>query len=183
MKRKLLRKGLLVAALHVAIVASLGAKLVVDRATRPRAWARAAPFDPELPIRGRYLRLRIEAPAGKGIDLVRPAEQAVSGAPRGIPQPTSPARVPIELAVQDQQLVAVRSDRGRQWAIVSERDGRQIAVLEEPVAYFIAEHVPDPSIRKAGEELWVEVTIPRQGGPRPIRIGIKKNGVLTPLSD
>jgi len=55
-----LRKGLLVALLHVAIVASLGAKLMVDRATRPRVWARTAPVDPDLPIRGRYVRLQIE---------------------------------------------------------------------------------------------------------------------------
>ena len=48
----MMRKGLAVAALHVAIVASLGAKLLADRATRPRVWARTAPFDPTLPDSG-----------------------------------------------------------------------------------------------------------------------------------
>ena len=47
----------------------------------------------------------------------------------------------------------------------------------------IPEHVPDPSRRPAGEELWVEVTIPRAGAPRPIRLGVKKDRVLTPLND
>jgi hypothetical protein len=120
-----MRKGLIVAALHVAIVSSLGAKLLVDRATRPRVWTRAAPFDPNLPIRGRYVRLRIKAD---------PLTDSSAG---------------------DSQFV--------------------------PIAYFIPEHVPDPSIRQPGEELWVEVTVPRAGAPRPIRLGVKKDGVLTPL--
>jgi hypothetical protein len=40
--------------------------------------------------------------------------------------------------------------------------------------------VPDPSIRAPGEELWVEVTLPRRGPPRPIRLGVKKDGVMIP---
>ena len=115
----LLRKRLLVAVLHVAIVASLRAKLLVDRAIRPRAWVHAEPYDPNLPIRGRYVRIRILP--GQGVDS------------------------------------------------------------STALAFFIPEHVPDPSFRPQGEELWVEVTIPRRGAPRPIRLGVKKDGVLTPL--
>jgi hypothetical protein len=109
-----LHKGLIVAALHAALVSSLGAKLLYDRATRPRLWVHVLPVDPDSPLRGRYVRLRIE--------------------------------------------------------------GRT-----EPIAFFIPEHVPDPSIRAAGEELWAEVTLPRKGAPRPIRLAVKKDGVLTPL--
>jgi hypothetical protein len=36
-------------------------------------------------------------------------------------------------------------------------------------------------VRAPGEELWVEVTLPRRGPPRPIRLAVKKDGVLTPL--
>ncbi len=56
-----------------------------------------------------------------------------------------------------------------------------VAGLAEPVAYFIPEHIPDPSIRPAGEELWAEVTVPKSGPPRPIRLGVRRNGTLTPL--
>jgi hypothetical protein len=62
-----------------------------------------------------------------------------------------------------------------------ERDGEGVVLLDQPLAYFIPEHVPDPSRRAEGEELWVEVTLPRRGAPRPIRLGVKKGGVLTPL--
>ena len=109
-------RGLVVALLHAAIVASLGAKLLYDRATRPRQWVHVLPVDPDLPIRGRYVRLRIEGRA-----------------------------------------------------------------LNEQIAFFIPEHVPDPSIRQPGEELWAEVTLPKKGPPRPIRLGVMKGGVLTPL--
>ena len=53
------RKGLLLAAIQLAIVLSLGAKLLYDRAVRPRTWARTENFDPDLPIRGRYLALTL----------------------------------------------------------------------------------------------------------------------------
>ena len=53
--------------------------------------------------------------------------------------------------------------------------------LAEPVAFFIPEHVPDPSRRPREEQLWVEVTLPRSGPPRPIRLGVMKEGRLTPL--
>jgi len=91
--------------------------------------------------------------------------------------------VPIALSVQDYQLVATRAlAASRVYAREAQRDGRHVAVLDQPVAYFIPEHVADPSRRAPGEELWVEVTIPRYGGPRPIRLGVKEGyGLLTPL--
>jgi hypothetical protein len=115
-----LAKGILLAGLHLAIVAALGGKLLLDRATRPRLWLKAMPVDPDLPIRGRYVQLQVELP----------------GAPAS----------------------------------------------GQLLAYFIPEHVPDPSLRSPGEELWVEVTLPRRGPPRPIRLAVKKDGKLTALA-
>ena len=37
-------KGLVVAAVQVGLVASLGAKLLYDRVTRPRVWVLTAPL-------------------------------------------------------------------------------------------------------------------------------------------
>lgn len=122
---KLSYRGLLLAALHVALVLTLGAKLLIDRARFPRVWVQAAPYDPSLPIRGRYVRLSI---------------------------------------VPGREAGAVRVN------------------TNEPIVFFIPENVPDPSRRPAGEQLWVEVTVPKKGPPRPIRLGVKKDGVLTPLA-
>ena len=63
-----------------------------------------------------------------------------------------------------------------------QRQNEKIAVLDRPVPFFIPEHVTDPSRRAPGEELWVEVTIPKKGPPRPIRLGVSKNkGPIIPL--
>ena len=112
-------RGLIVAGVHLAMVLSVGGKLLYDRSRLPREWHRVVPYDPNLPIRGRYVRLRLE-----------------------------------------------RSDQPLKIDIV---------------AFFIAEHVADPSIRKPDEELWAEVTIPKNGPPRPIQLAVKKDGKLTPL--
>jgi uncharacterized membrane-anchored protein len=157
-----MRKGLVVAAVHLALVGSLGTKLLIDRATRTRVWARTAPVDPDHPLRGRYVQMRVEGePVGFGKDRSGGDVVLVArGGALGL-QPTS----------EDTGLTAH----------LTSRDGREIAVLDDSLAYFIPEHVPDPSVRAAGEELWVEVTLPKKGPPRPIRLGVKKDGVLTPL--
>jgi hypothetical protein len=150
-----LQKGLILAAAHVALVLSLGAKLLVDRSTRPRVWVKTAPFDPSLPIRGRYVSLRLT------VEI------------RGFPEGSVYA--PAELSVEDGQLVATQSPDSNVHVMFGNPS------LAEPVAFFIPENVPDPSRRQPGEELWVEVTVPGRGPPRPIRLGVKKDGVLTPL--
>jgi hypothetical protein len=159
------RRGLWVAALHVGIVASLGGKLLIDRATRPRVWARTVPVDPNLPIRGRYVRLRIEAVPDPSVNLASPRQS-----------------VQVALSEERGHLVARPASGSNDLvATAMERDGEGVVLLDQPLAYFIPEHVPDPSRRAEGEELWVEVTLPRRGAPRPIRLGVKKGGVLTPL--
>lgn len=160
-----LRNGLIVAALHVAIVASLGIKLIADRATRPRVWTRVAPVDPNLPLRGRYVRLRLEVQPADGLTINRDTYYA-----------------PVELAVRNDTLIATPASDSSGLSVSSiPRQGRELVVLTQAVAYFIPEHVQDPSLLQPGEELWVEVTVPTRGAPRPIRLGVKKEGTLTPL--
>jgi hypothetical protein len=180
-------KGILLGVIHLLIVASLGAKLLYDRATRPRAWVRAAPYDPDLPIRGRYVSLQLEP---RVVDIAPP---------EGEPDPARPwndpilnRRVPAILSVEGDQLVArhdpsATAEDSYDWSrdAVSFRrlrDRSVVVILANPVLFFIPEHVQDPSLRAPGEELWVEVTLPRKGPPRPIRLAAKKDGVLTPLN-
>jgi len=59
-------------------------------------------------------------------------------------------------------------------------NGTIVAISEEPLLVFISEHADLPNL-KMHEEMWVEVAVPAKGPPRPIRLGIKKDGVLTPL--
>jgi hypothetical protein len=158
------RAGIALAIVHVLLVGTLGLKLLADRARLPRAWARTLPFDPNLPIRGRYVRLRLEVPLANGFDSARAGEY------RRVRLQTAGDR--LQGVLDDGGPLGVRLD--------STADGL-VAGLEEPVAFFIPEHIPDPSLRPAGEELWAEVTVPHRGPPRPIRLGIRRDGALTPL--
>ena len=70
------RKALILAALQCVIVLSLTGKLLYDRASRPRVWVKTRPWDPSLPIRGRYLALRL-APQPTDEFFDRTNEQSV----------------------------------------------------------------------------------------------------------
>jgi hypothetical protein len=119
----LTRKGLILAVFQCLLALSLSGKLLYDRATCPRVWVKTAQWDPNLPIRGRYLALRL---------------------------------VP---------------ENGAPW--YPETDGQM-------VLFFVPEHtLPfETWARQDAPELWAEVTIPRKGPPRPIRLALKKAGKL-----
>ena len=165
-------RGMAVAVLQCLIVLSVAGKYAVDRERLPRVWVQAAPFDPELPVRGRYvsLRLQVETPPDaspwNGVVAAWTSARlfAVEGRLVATPDPTGT----VHITEQAIRMTAAQS--GAQW------------VLAEPVPFFISEHIPDPSWRARGEELWVEVSVPAKGSPRPIRLGVKQNGVVTPLN-
>ena len=149
-------KGLLLAVVQVALVLSGAGKYYADGTSLPRAWARAAPYDPNLPVRDRYVRLQVEVEAREIGSLMT-----------------------VRLSAEDGKLVATAA--GAAGLRVRRLEGNRVA-LAEPVAFFIPEHISDPSRRASGEELWVEVSVPKRGSPRPIRLGVKRQGVLTPLT-
>ena len=158
------RAGVALAIVHVLLVGTLGLKLLADRARLPRAWARTLPFDPDLPIRGRYVRLRLELPLAVRSDTARAGEYRR-----------------VRLSTDGDRLQGVLDDDGPLRVQLDSTPGGLVGGLDEPVAFFIPEHIPDPSIRPSGEELWAEVTVPRRGPPRPIRLGVRRDGTLTPL--
>jgi hypothetical protein len=162
-------KGVVIAAVHVGLVGTLGAKLLYDRGSRPRVWAQTVPYDPNLPIRGRYVSLQL---------AVHP-----EAFPESKAGSASQASQPVTLHVETDRLVAMPSNEPSDLRIrLIQREGQQLAVLDRPVAFFIPENIPDPSRRPSGEVLWAEVTIPNTGPPRPIRLGIKKgDGAIEPL--
>jgi hypothetical protein len=168
---KPLYKGLIIALLHVAIVLSLGGKLLYDRATRPRIWVRTGSIDPDLPIRGRYftLSLQVKAPGM---------------------QPSTPQKYPrfqfesVALAVENGELVAHKTESNTglrisdQWTRANTTDNY---LLWPAVTFFVSEHAPNLNVKR-GEELWAEVTVPRKGPPRPIQLAVKREGKWIPLT-
>ena len=158
-----LMKGIVVAIVQVALVAAIGAKFRYDRAHYPRVWAPTAPYDPNLPIRGRYVSISVLVD-GKGVDA---SEN----------QGTYYGR----FAVEGYRLVAIKDDNSQHLFLLRGCGDAQCWQFYEPLAYFIPEHVKDPSLRPAGETLWVEVTVPPKGAPRPIQLGMKKDDDAAPV--
>lgn len=154
-----MKRGLLVCAVHAGIVLSIAGKFWLDRSTLPRAWVRTVNYDPNLPLRGRYVSLAVL------VDL-EPGGSC----------PEFECRV--RLLVRDGHLLASPGSGGR--VPISAFDGRYR--VDRPLAYFIPETAPDPSVRKPGEELWVEVSVPPEGALRPIRLGVRTaDGTIKPL--
>ncbi len=167
-----LKKGLLLAALQVLLVASLAAKLSWDRARLPRVWARAGTYDPDLPIRGRYLGLQLE------VKLDNPPVSSVPGQK----QPPISYVFWGTLYSRSGQFAAAVSPTGKGVPLILQRRRNQdLYVLMEPVLFFLPEHAMDPWVQSRGGELWAEVTLPKKGPPRPIRLAVKRGDSFTPL--
>lgn len=103
-----LHKGFVLALLQVLIVGTTGLKLVYDRATRPRVWAMTRAYDPDLPIRGRYLSLQLVVET-EGIALPRYTHELW-----GWGEADGPRRVRLE--VRNGKLVAV-GDRSGEFSV------------------------------------------------------------------
>lgn len=168
-----IRNGLILGALHLALVLSLGGKLLYDRATRPRVWVLSQVYDPDSPIRGRYLNERLSLPV-EGFSYREPPAKTYNAWFQN--------RYWAYWEIRDGKLIAKKEGSGSGgWIYLHENgDGSLVAWTEEPVLVFIPEKANVPSL-KPGEELWVEVTMPSKGPPRPIQVGIKKGGAITPL--
>ena len=164
-----LAKGLLVGAVQVLLVASVSAKFLYDRSHYPRVWVETAPNDPDLPIRGRYVSVVAL------VNVQRDPKAKATG------RPGADETFGSRLAVRDGKLLAIEDADGRHWVSSARCGEERCWRLAEPLAYFIPEHVEDPSRRPAGETLWVEVTVPTTGPPRPIQLGIKRDGAPTPV--
>lgn len=163
-----LQKGLILAGAQLALVASLAAKYAMDRARLPRVWVQTVAYDPNLPIRGRYLSVRLRVSTQDGY---------------GGPWNFSEEMRDVTLNVRDGHLVANPAchPTGLHVSRRTINRGAQVTSLMEPVAFFLPENAMDPSVRSTGEELWMEVTVPKAGPPRPIQLAIKRGESFTPL--
>jgi hypothetical protein len=193
---KPLTKAIVVTLIQGVLVSSLGAKLLYDRSARPRAWFRAERYDPNLPIRGRYLNLQLEVNDPRPLEEIEKKYKSQFGAAeRRAAAPALPSFLNFgwecgsidvssgtPLAVFDQSSAPGGCDNV---SFVRQKNGEKLILrLAEPVLFFIPDTAQDPTHLASGEELWVLATIPRKGPPRPIALGIKKVGdtAVTPLN-
>jgi uncharacterized membrane-anchored protein len=174
--------------IQLLLVTSIAAKYLYQRSTCPKVWVRTAAYDPEMVMRGRYLSLRLAVdgcqstlPSAPNTDIPRNSNGGVKVNWRGDVQ------FRAKLKVEGNKLIAIRipdADESSKGVNVSTvpNSACDAMRLDEPVNFFISEHANDPSRLKAGEELWIEVTVPPIGPPRPIQLALKQNGAWKPLA-
>jgi len=160
-------RSLVIALVQVLIAGAVGGKLLYDRTTLPSVWAPTVGVDPMLPIRGRYVSLNLVVqpdPATEPRDIAEglPAAATLS-VEGGALRATFTADAAMD-AIDWQGAIVQRRDTpaGARWTLV------------EPIAFFLPESAPDPTLLQEGETLWAEVTVPRRGPPRPIRLEVRR---------
>ncbi|MEO7028255.1 MAG: hypothetical protein ABI147_02500 [Acidobacteriaceae bacterium] len=167
-------KGVAVLAVQLALVLSIAVKYAWERHTCACVWTRAVQFDPEQPLRGRYLALTLIADAcALPLDKAEPRNDWRNG------RKTSDVgswQWQVLPRARDGALTAVLADDSRPEdaeALVL-RNGVPCsrASLNSTTEFFIAEHAKAPFPLAKGEELWAEVTMPPSGPPRPVRLAV-----------
>jgi hypothetical protein len=190
---RLSRTSVALLAIQLALVSSIAAKYLYQRRTCPRVWVRTAAFDPELPMRGRYLSLQLlvdgcrsTLPSAKLAVVPRNFDGTARGRSFSIGAP-SPFQFPAELKVEGNKLVAIRIEdpvyRAR-GVMVDAWPGSSCDAfrVHAPVDFYVAEHAALPTPLQPGQELWIEVTVPPNGPPRPIQLALKQDGAWKPLA-
>ena len=187
MTPKPIAKAVVVALIQVLIVSSLGAKLLYDRRTRPQAWFKTERYDPNLPIRGRYVRLQIEVNDSRSPEEV--GKKFASEIQAIENRSAQYSYLGMEDFGRECGSIVVRNrtataefDQAPNWncdnlTFVRRKTASGMELrLAEPSLFFISDTAKDPTGLARGDELWVFATIPRKGPPRPIALGLKKAG-------
>jgi len=190
---KISKTSIAVLLIQLALVSTVAGKYLYQRWRCPRVWTRAAFYDPTLLMRGRYLSLRITVD-GCQSTLPSAKEAQFPRNDQGIPQPTGfsifaprPVRFQAGLKVEGNRLLAIRlqNPRDRDEGVTVEADPGarcENMRLESAVDFYIAEHAAVPTTLKPGQELWIEVTVPPSGPPRPIQLALKAGSEWKPLA-
>jgi hypothetical protein len=185
--------SLVLLVVQLAIVSTIAGKYLYQRWSCPRVWTRATTYDPTLLMRGRYLSLQLVVdgcqstlPSAKEAVMPRNLEGVQTGKTYSI-HADQTVRFPAKLKVEGGKLLAIRIPEGNGRPDELMVEGRPGASCEDlrldgAVDFYIAESAAAPAALKAGQELWIEVTVPPKGPPRPIQLAVKDGGAWTPLA-
>jgi hypothetical protein len=176
--------GLILLVVQMVFVLSIAGKYLYERKTLPRIWVRAGQFDPNLPLRGRYLALQPEIDAcGLPRDPARLSEPFHDYNRR---DSLAYREFSTTLEARNGKLVAIDAGKRKnpgevQRLIVRENRPCDRAFLSEAIDFFIPDSARTPFPLKPRQELWVEVTVPQVGPPRPIQLALSDASGFHPL--
>ena len=192
-KNSLSGTSIVLLVIQLALVSSIAAKYLYQRSTCPRVWTRTAAYDPEMVMRGRYLSLRLtvdgcQSTLPSALHAIFPRNTDGTTRKGGFHVNWQGAvRFRAKLKVEGNKLLAIRIPEADLTSkgvdVTAWPDSACDAMrLDEPVDFYIAEHAVDPTPLQPGQELWLEVTVPPLGPPRPIQLALKQDGAWKPLA-
>jgi hypothetical protein len=191
---KISKTSIVLLVIQLALVSSIAAKYLYQRATCPRAWTHAEAYDPNMVMRGRYLSLRLTVdgcqstlPSALRATFPRNADGTTKPTGFTVNDDQYPITFRANLKVEKNKLLAIRipeADLRSKGVNVTALSGSACndLYINEPVDFYIAEHTADPTSHRQGQELWIEVTVPPNGPPRPLQLALKDNGAWKPLA-
>ncbi len=157
-----MRKSIAVGIIHAAIVLSVWLNDAWQQTTLPRAWARTASYDPYDLMHGRYVQLRVLA-------IEDAAARRDPGSRKG------------KLFVEGGHLHIRQAVYCLSYSRERDPESEEVR-LAKAVSFYIPEGIPDSSRLEAGDELWVELSVPKTGELRPVQLARKKkDGSWMPL--
>jgi hypothetical protein len=172
---KTIRPGLILLLVQLVLVLSVAGNYLYERQTRPRVWTRATQFDPNLPLRGRYLALQLLLDA---CSLPQDAGHAI----RTYSGLHSFWQWNVSLAAENGKLVPGVSPQGRETLTLFAGKPCDQATLSNQELLFIPDRAHVPLPLQPGQDLWVEVTVPSSGPPRPIQIALSSEAGFHPIN-
>ena len=178
---------------QLALVSTLAASYLYERWRCPKVWTRAVANNTRQVMRGRYLGLNLlvdgcqsTLPSAKLAEFPRDYNGAVKKGDYAMRAGQTWA-FDARLKVDGNNLLAVRPEgseetRGTVPVLTTPGAPCDEMRLERTVDFYIPESAQSPLPQKPGQELWVEVTVPKQGAPRPLQLAVKDNGQWKPLA-
>jgi len=192
-KIKLAGVSMALAVVQLALVSTVAAKYLYERWTCPKVWTRTVANDARLMMRGRYLGLHLTVngcqstlPSAKLAEFPRDYNGAVKKGDYALR--TGDTWVfDARLKVDGNKLIAVRPEgsedtKGTVPVLTSPGLPCDQMRLQRAVDFFIPESAQSPLPLEPGQDLWVEVTLPKKGAPRPLQVAMKENGNWKPLA-
>jgi hypothetical protein len=190
---KLVAASLGVLVIQLTLVSWTAGEYLYQRGSFPRVWTRTVAINPGSLMKGRYLTLELYVdgcqstlPSAKQAAFGRNVDGTTNQLPYSIAG-SAPITFPARLAVKDNKLIAIRIP-----STGDPPDGQLVAAgpgmsceslgLVDPVRFFVPKRAPVPMTLSPGMELWIEVTVPLKGPPRPVQLALKQDGRWEPLA-
>ena len=179
-------------AIQLLLVSTVAAKYLWQRWRCPRVWTRTAAIGGELAVRGRYLGVwpvvdacESTLPSARNALFIHNPDGSLvvpQYTVNGVQVPNFTAR----LQVRNGRLLAIyqRDDpelRHGEIVVASAGTRCDALWLQRPVNFYLSDTAKSSLPLKPGQELWIELTVPPSGPPRPLQLAVKEDGAWKPM--